>query len=278
MLEAHSVMAVRHWIDQLVAQGFLLKDGEYATLSLTDAGRQVFRGELHSQTFAGGRGGKANGAVRGRGSIGNRGKAWIANCSSELRGLRTAIAAERGVPAYVVFSDASLRDMARRRPSNLDTFLDVHGVGQQKCSDFGAAFVAAIGEYCQTTGTLADVIPIAPVGEVRYDAAEESGGVKASSIGAFAFFREGASIDTVAKKMNRARSTVIGYLSDFLRHETVMDPSPWVEPALVRRIEAAIEEAGYERLKPIFDQLGGEVSYDDIKIVAACIANRAEAL
>ena len=72
----------------------------------------------------------------------------------------------------------------------------------------------------------------------------------------------------------RARSTTIGYLSDFLKEETVTDPTPWVERAVASRIEGAIEEVGLRGLKPIHEQLGGEVDYDAIRIVATCVANR----
>ena len=73
---------------------------------------------------------------------------------------------------------------------------------------------------------------------------------------------------------SRARSTVHSYLGEYLRYDQVMDPGPWLDPATARRIEAAIEQVGYGRLKPIFDQLGGDVSYDEIRIVATCVANR----
>ena len=74
--------------------------------------------------------------------------------------------------------------------------------------------------------------------------------------------------------MGRARSTVAGYLSEYLRYEQIQDPSPWVEDELVKRIELAIAEVGLVGLKPIFDHLGGDVPYEPIRIVATCVANR----
>ncbi|MFH1748955.1 MAG: DNA helicase RecQ [Planctomycetota bacterium] len=61
-----------------------------------------------------------------------------------LRALRHEIATERGVPAYVIFSNAALRDMARRCPNTSAEFLQVHGVGQKKLKDFGKPFLAHI--------------------------------------------------------------------------------------------------------------------------------------
>jgi ATP-dependent DNA helicase RecQ len=66
-----------------------------------------------------------------------------------LRTLRRQIADERRVPAYVVFSDASLRDMARLRPSTMTAFRDVRGVGERKLADLGQRFLEQIITYCR---------------------------------------------------------------------------------------------------------------------------------
>ena len=64
-----------------------------------------------------------------------------------LRALRTVLARERGVPAYVVFSDASLRDMASRRPRTREEFLEVSGVGEKKLEQFGQTFLDEIAAW-----------------------------------------------------------------------------------------------------------------------------------
>ena len=64
-----------------------------------------------------------------------------------LRALRTVLARERGVPAYVVFSDASLRDMAARRPRTGEEFLEVSGVGEKKLEQFGQTFLDEIAAW-----------------------------------------------------------------------------------------------------------------------------------
>jgi ATP-dependent DNA helicase RecQ len=69
-----------------------------------------------------------------------------------LRGLRREIALERGVPAYVVFSDATLRDLARARPGSSTALRRVRGVGDRKLADLGARFLQHITTYCRTHG------------------------------------------------------------------------------------------------------------------------------
>jgi ATP-dependent DNA helicase RecQ len=71
-----------------------------------------------------------------------------------LRALRRKIADERDVPAYVIFSDASLREMARAMPTRLGDFANIPGVGDQKLKNFGAAFVAEITDYAAATAAL----------------------------------------------------------------------------------------------------------------------------
>ena len=61
-----------------------------------------------------------------------------------LRALRKRLADERGVPAYVIFSDRTLQDMAARRPRTRDELLDVHGVGQHKLDQYGDLFLAEL--------------------------------------------------------------------------------------------------------------------------------------
>jgi ATP-dependent DNA helicase RecQ len=66
---------------------------------------------------------------------------------SRLKDLRAKIARSEGVPAYIVFSDATLRDMCIKLPKNLSEFLSVSGVGDIKCSRYGSAFVEEIQRY-----------------------------------------------------------------------------------------------------------------------------------
>jgi ATP-dependent DNA helicase RecQ len=69
---------------------------------------------------------------------------------SQLKDLRGRLARESGVPAYIVFSDASLRDMCRRRPRTREQFLNVAGVGAVKRERYGDAFLEVIRNFDRT--------------------------------------------------------------------------------------------------------------------------------
>ena len=152
---------VRAWIDQLMAQGLLARSGdEYPTLSITRDGAAILRGERTAAPLTTSRRERvipprADVAPVGPNPSPSRGGAGVggtevsdATVFEALRMLRRTIAEERGVPPYLVFSDASLRDMARLRPTTLDAFRVVKGVGDWKLDTFGERFVSAVRQAC----------------------------------------------------------------------------------------------------------------------------------
>ncbi|MFL3658217.1 MAG: DNA helicase RecQ [Opitutales bacterium] len=75
-------------------------------------------------------------------------------CNEELfailRTLRKELASEQGVPPYIIFSDVTLREMARDYPTNEDQLSDISGVGMKKLEQYGETFIDAIEEYLDT--------------------------------------------------------------------------------------------------------------------------------
>jgi ATP-dependent DNA helicase RecQ len=191
-----------------------------------------------------------------------------------LRLLRKERADARNVPAYVIFSDATLRDLARRRPTSPEEMRKVRGVGEVKLAEQGPAFLAAVGEYCGRHGLSTNVTPIPPAQAVGA-AADRT--IRTASIPAFESFRQNLSVAEVAQRLNRAPSTVLGYLLDYLQHDKVTDPSPWVKPETIAAVEAAAAASDTNRLKPIYEALNGRASYEEIRIVVACLQLRAAA-
>ncbi len=124
---------------ELLRQGFIeCAPGKFATLSLTPAGRDALRHRtpitLTKQIEVVARDEKA--------------RAGAIECDEvlfeRLRGLRRKLADERNVPAYVIFSDVSLREMARNYPTTATEFRRIPGVGEQKLKDFAEAFLGEI--------------------------------------------------------------------------------------------------------------------------------------
>ena len=256
---------VRHWIEQLASQGFLSKDAEYSTLRVTDQGRQLLAGEAAPTLLQPAR------DQRARTSASSDSWEGVDQALFDsLRQLRRDEATERGVPAYIVFSDATLRDMARRRPSNVDSFLEVNGVGQQKAANFGEQFVGHIVSHCRQYDVAMDVSAahVAPVAQRSPSAPS------ASAVQAFPLFDEGLSVEQAAERLGRAMSTTYGYLEAYIRHRRVTDATPWIPHQEFAEVESAAEQTGMDRLKPIYDTLEGRIGYERIRIAVACLANR----
>ncbi len=142
---------------QLVARGFLKVDMEgYGTLSLTEASRPVLRGEVdvHMRRDLLVRGTpkpRKRTAPRPSDPTGDPAK-WSDALWEALRRLRTQLAREQGVPPYIVFPDASLREMVEQRPATVAEFADITGVGETKLERYGEAFMAVIREHSAAGG------------------------------------------------------------------------------------------------------------------------------
>jgi ATP-dependent DNA helicase RecQ len=127
---------------QFINKGLLTQDTEFGSLKLTADGWAVL---------------KANQTVMGRleeedvsefQAVDNN-MQYDRELFETLRKKRKALADESGVPAYVIFSDKSLIEMATRYPQNRESFLDIHGVGNVKYENYGRTFMEIIQHHCR---------------------------------------------------------------------------------------------------------------------------------
>jgi len=141
-------LSVEAWLSilrQLVHGGYLRQDvAAYSVLKLTPAAGPLLRGERRVELAVPREGGRARAARRERRTA--DGLAVDERLFERLRALRKRLADEQGVPAYVVFADATLAAMAALRPRTAEDMLRVSGVGRVKLDRYGAAFLAAIAE------------------------------------------------------------------------------------------------------------------------------------
>lgn len=135
---------------QLLAGGYLRADaGSYGALKLTPASAPVLKNEATVTLRRDSQPPKARPKPAGK----PKRRMAAADLSPEdaqlferLRELRTRLASAQGVPPYVVFSDATLRELASQRPQTNEQFLQVNGVGQVKLERYGEEFLVAIAE------------------------------------------------------------------------------------------------------------------------------------
>ena len=133
-------------IRQLVANGFLVPDpAGHGGLAIAEKGHALGRGEVAFQYRVETRTRAARRAARAGQTP--QSENVDASLLAALKTLRLHLAKERQVPAYVVFSDRTLIDMAERRPQDLDDFAEVNGVGAAKLKEFGKVFLSAIATH-----------------------------------------------------------------------------------------------------------------------------------
>jgi ATP-dependent DNA helicase RecQ len=150
LLPSASAAEIRGYIEQLTGLGLLRQIGEeYPVLALTSSGVALLKDE-HScphLTLA-----RQRPPRKDHTRTGSRVEAesWHdvdRDLFERLRAVRLDVARARGVPPYVIFHDATLRDMARRRPTSIGGLLEVRGVGTRKADDLGELFLAAIRSH-----------------------------------------------------------------------------------------------------------------------------------
>ena len=147
LLRQASAPEVRGYIQQLVSAGLLRQtEDAYPVLTLTARGIELLKDERSCPDLV---------LVRQRrprkDATRSRSRADVESWEDvdrslfeRLRAVRLATARERGVPPYVIFHDATLREMARLRPTSLAALLEVKGVGARKADDLGELFLSTI--------------------------------------------------------------------------------------------------------------------------------------
>jgi ATP-dependent DNA helicase RecQ len=141
---------------QLIALGHVVAEGEYGTLALTDSARGVLRGEVPvrlrqpPEAAPRGRTPKDGRKERGAGSAGKPPPLPLDEAATErflrLKAWRAEVAREHNLPAYVVFHDATLAEMARGQPASLAALGAISGVGAKKLEAYGSEILRLLAE------------------------------------------------------------------------------------------------------------------------------------
>jgi ATP-dependent DNA helicase RecQ len=251
-----------------------VSSGEYRTLSVTQLGRLLLK-ERESLTLTRIPPKDASNekfALEDRTS--SKDLDFDRDLFSALRTLRKQIADERDVPAYVVFGDVALREMAYYMPNSIESFGSISGVGATKLAQFGERFVALIVDYCDQH----DLSP-QPRGNLRsrpqQSRSSMNGGTNNGRPGLSRsvnetkrLFAEGFSIEEISSERGFTTKTIMSHIEKISRAEPdfnieVLLPSP----DRVSTIEAVLRsnESGY--LAPVKEVLGDDYSYEEIRVV-----------
>ncbi len=167
----------------------------------------------------------------------------------ELRQLRKRLAQERGIPPYLVFSDATLEEMSATRPMNDLDMQRVSGVGQRKLQLYGDVFQEAIRDY------------------VRRNSRHVSGG---TILVTYDFYKEKLSIEEIARERNLSPATIYSHLEELLRSGYEVDIFRYVSKEDAERIWKSsryVEQPA--RLKDLYELMNKEIPYEKIRLALA---------
>lgn len=188
----------------------------------------------------------------------------------KLRIIRKDIASKENVPPFVIFGDVSLGEMAYYFPIDEESFLRIKGVGENKLKVYGKIFMEVIREFAMNREDLNSRnlelirgrVGSKPIKRVSSVSLEKSARISRTKEMLF----EKASIDEIAKDLELTNGTILKYVEGLVNEGVDIN---YLKKDLdnFEEIKSVILKVGGERLSPIFNELGGNVPYDDIRIV-----------
>lgn len=180
-----------------------------------------------------------------------------------LRGLRRKLADERNVPAYVIFSDVSLREMARNYPTTASDFRRIPGVGEQKLKDFADAFLGEIKSYLATNLQRTFSGGLDPLRSPRRSRLNDS------ERETLRRFRCGESVDEISRARGFVASTIYGHLAAAIDSGESLEPDRFFTTAQREEIASAFRQISGAKLVDIRALLGNKYEIGLLRIFRA---------
>ncbi|WP_300977626.1 DNA helicase RecQ [Flavobacterium sp.] len=170
-----------------------------------------------------------------------------------LRKLRSELAKEEGVPAYVIFNDATLKQFETERPMSDSEFLAIDGVGKAKLEKYGDIFIKTIIDFQKNK---------------NLKPKKESNTYKET----LELFQSGLSVDEIATKRNLGVSTIGSHLAKLYIDGHPINLESYINPEEISQIrEAKAKLESPNALKPYFEYFEEKVPYDKIRLALAII-------
>ena len=251
---------LKEMVRSLVTNGLLAQNGgDYPTLGVSQRGHKFLKNrEKLTLTRP-----KQAAPVRQVAFPGDRETAYDTKLFDELAALRLEIATDREVPAYQIFGNKSLQQMAFHMPQNELEFSKISGVGDAKLRDFSERFLEVINEYVEATGQPAAVnrVPVsAPKNRVR--------GISMSIRETKDLVAQGLSFEEVAEQRGISETTIRSHLERFIQEGGQVDLGHLMPPEDRRtKIAAAFKEMGEARLTPVREFLGDDYTWGELAVV-----------
>ncbi|MGG0792204.1 DNA helicase RecQ [Bacillus sp. AFS017274] len=245
IINDQSAKDVGDFIDFLTAKQYIeMTGGQFPVLKVTNAGREVLLGQkkvLRKEIK------KVSSISADHGLF------------EELRQLRKELASKENVPPFIIFSDASLKDMAVKLPRTEEEFLEVKGVGMQKFERFGSVFLQGISQYVQAHSELETNTMVTKETVKR--------ATKPSHLESYRLYREGKSIKEIGTLRGLSSVSIENHLLKCAEEHLDIK---WDDIFSDKEFDLVLETAKQldsEKLKPLKEALPEHVSYFMIKAI-----------
>jgi ATP-dependent DNA helicase RecQ len=191
-----------------------------------------------------------------------------------LRAVRRRFAEEENVPPFVIFNDATLREMASRRPRNRSEMLQVSGVGVVKFEKYGEAFLAvtkASAAESAPTGSRPATPPSSLLPPPSRKPVRTRTGrlITPSLFRTLELYRAGGDIPKIAAERGLSEATITQHIAELVLASEIDDVSAWVDDSMLKRIRQAANGGPIGALGPLKEALGDAVTYDQLHLARA---------
>ncbi len=193
--------------------------------------------------------------------------AQVEELFDRLKALRKDLADEQKVPPYVIFSNATLREMAQQQPLARAQFLQLSGVGDRKLSQYGEAFMDEITAFREDHG-----LPIS--GDIKTKTiaplkTASSGNVTATHLETLELHQKGLRLDDIAEQRDLRRGTIMSHLELLLENGYSVELDRLVSRDRSAQILQAFDQTKLDSLTAIREIVGETISFDEIRLVRA---------
>jgi ATP-dependent DNA helicase RecQ len=184
-----------------------------------------------------------------------------------LKERRAEFAREENLPAYLIFSDATLLELATYLPQNIEEIRKISGFGEAKTKRYGEQFLPIITEYCNEHN-LSSKMNTKSTKEPTRERSSATKGLSATKLETIELFLQGKTVYEIAERRDLSPQTVEGHIADGVGQGRI-EITQVVSEEKIEKITAVIKESDTELLAPLKQVLGEEVSYGEIKAVIA---------
>ena len=261
-------LSKEQWLNlsrQFVQKNLLLKDFEYGSLKITDAGSELLSGNLKVN-------GKLMEEILKITPLPKAELDYDKQLFELLRSKRKSIADKGNVPPYVIFPDKTLIEMATYLPQSETNLRKIHGVGEIKSKRYSNQFLPIIVNYCQARDNKL-------IASVRQKSKKKLSKKIARHIEIGNSYKNYRSFEELRSKFGLREVTLMNHLTTFVTEGNKIDASLLYEQIAANddeqiKVFKAFEEMGVNYLKPIFERLNENVTYDDLRILKVCYLNQ----